>query len=53
MNFGKERDAEYLFRENKILKQENSLLTEQMLNQKGDIQETILQVIKLQRERIN
>jgi hypothetical protein len=32
MNYGKERDIEYVMRENKILKKENTFLTEQILN---------------------
>lgn len=37
MNFGKERDVEYVIRENSILKQENQLLTEQMINKNTKI----------------
>lgn len=53
MNFGKERDAEYLFRENAILKKENSFLTEQLIDKNTDIEATIMEVITLQRERID
>jgi len=52
MNKGSERrDIEYVMRENKILKEENEVLRQQVLNN-TDLENTISQVLTLQRERI-